>query len=61
MSSLFSPIPAVLFAAIFWLLIAIWALGGFAAAVLFSVLLDYVLQRVARTELGLSDGPGGKG
>ena len=61
MQSLFAPVPTVLFAAILWLLVAIWALGGFAAAVLFAVVLDYVLQRIARTESTLDNQSGGKG
>lgn len=61
MISFLSPIPVVLFAAVFWLLLAIWAIGGFSIAVLFAVLLDYVLQRIARTELALDQHSSGKG
>ncbi|MEL7343806.1 MAG: hypothetical protein AAFN59_02980 [Pseudomonadota bacterium] len=57
MANLVSPIPVVLFAAVFWLLLAIWAIGGFAAAVLFSVLLDYVLQRIVRAEMSFAEPP----
>lgn len=60
MTNMLGPIPVVLFAAIFWLLLAIWAIGGFPAAVLFSVLLDHVLQKIARSEVSLSEGEVGR-
>ncbi len=56
-----SPAPLVLFSAVFWLLLAFWAVGGFLVAVMFAVLLDHVLQRIARTELALENRSSGEG